>query len=71
MAVTADTILEVEDLHKTFRIGFFRKQVLARAKALKAGRPEAAPPPCCDSPLVSQARAQRWKYCPACGTALD
>lgn len=49
-----------------------RAEVIARAKALKAAqKPEAPPEPCCDSPLAAQARAQRWKYCPACGKPLD
>jgi pSer/pThr/pTyr-binding forkhead associated (FHA) protein len=35
----------------------------------------AAPPPaarqCCDSPLAAHAREHKWKFCPACGGALD
>jgi len=48
-----------------------RAELVARAESLKATALEAPPEPCCDSPLASHARAQRWKYCPACGKALD
>jgi predicted component of type VI protein secretion system len=52
-----------------------RAEVIARAKALKAAPhappAEAQPSSCCGSPLSAHARAQRWKYCPACGKTLD
>jgi hypothetical protein len=48
-----------------------RDEVLARVRAERASRsPSAQPAQCCASPLAEQARAQGWKFCPACGGAV-
>jgi predicted component of type VI protein secretion system len=51
-----------------------RDEILARVKAeraAKAGKPAGRAAQCCDSPLAAQARAQSWKFCPACGGTIQ
>lgn len=59
-----------------------REEIMARVRASRAAQttkadpeppPAQEPPqakPCCGSPLAREARAQHWKYCPACGSDL-